>query len=170
MTVIVSLLALILGAIGGLFFAIKSYPGREVKRLIREFRFNEKKEFGEWLHYRTKATHELRIIVKPNCETLYSSTFIDAKGSYLFTLPTIDQYFSIVFINVKTDVVGCITNRELSSKTVVVTTELHIQEKNALKIPEGLTWMIARFGIRSADELQLVHQQQDELKIDKIEA
>ena len=169
MIVIYIIAALITGGISGLLWSIRTFPKREVNRLYSEFKNVENKLDGRWKHYRKKVDHHEKIIVKPNCETLYSTTFMDLKsGGFKLTLPTAELYFSVCFLNEKTDVLKTITNEHLhaSDKTVFLFSTDKNDEANF--IPTGLTWLIVRFGIPTDGNLEAVHKQQNELFIERI--
>jgi hypothetical protein len=169
MIIIYSLSSLLMGVLIGLLWSIRTFPKREVNRLYSEFKNVENKRYGQWKHFRNKVDHNLKIIVKPNCETLYSTTFIDLKsGGFKLTVPSSELYFSACFLNENTDVIKTITNEHLNVSDN--TTLLFSTDKNdeANFIPSGLLWLIIRFGIPADGSIEKVHQQQNELLIERI--
>ena len=167
MIIVYILITLILGFVLGFMMSARSFPSREVIRLLRTFKkegFNE----GEWKHYRELVDHNLKVIVKPNCETLYSTTFIDMKkGEYRLDVPASSEYFSVCFLNQKTETRAIITNQEISesegSHFVLCTTPKN--RNNEIELDKGICWIIVRFGLESEDALEKIHALQDQLKI-----
>jgi hypothetical protein len=162
---IILAICILLGLILGLLFSIKTFPYREIRRLYHIFKSKEKKQESEWLHYRDKVDHNYRDVVKPNCETLYSSTFVNASGSYSLSVPATKSYFSITFLNSDTDVLGYVTNEDLHYGQLVLTTTSHNPKPGVIPLPAGLTWIVARLGMPEEEDLEAVHQWQNQLKI-----
>ncbi len=149
MTVLACIIAATLGFVTGLTVAVYQYPQREIGRLYRIF-VRAGLRHGEWKHFSELIDHNTKLVVKPNCETLYSTTFIDLrKSDYLLSIPPIDSYFSICFINHKTDVQGYVTNADVQtdSSTQFILTSNPRSTERQIFLEQGKHWIIARFGI-----------------------
>lgn len=165
--ILFSLLSLFSGITAGIIISLFCYPGWEVKRLISK----QKKEgylFGEWNHIKTLVDHNLKVIVKPNCETLYSVSFIRKKdGPYILIMPAFDMYFSFAFLNRNTDVIGHITNRDANrnadNKFLISFSEKEISEIKlpGIRLDSKVIWIIGRFEIKKPEDIQLVNKIQD---------
>ena len=73
--IIITFAFLLIGFLAGLIILTQVFPIWEVKRLQKKLA-KEGYDFGKWKHFRELVDHNVKVIVKPNCETLYSSIFI----------------------------------------------------------------------------------------------
>ena len=151
----------LLGLLFGFILAIRTYPRREVNKIYRSFKKENNKE-GEWVHFREKIDYNFRLIVKPNCETLYSSTFINlCDHNYKLVVPKLSDYFSITFINFQTEVLGYITNKDLN---IDQQTEFIISKD---KYNCNLCWIIVRYGLTN-DNFNEIHDLQNNISLVKL--
>lgn len=173
--VLFGVLFLAAGSIAGLAFSLVHFPTWEFKRVLREFR-DEGFDFGSFKHFKDYADHTLRIVPKPNCETLYSGAFIRKQdGPCVLSMPPFDAYFSFVFISSKTDVMGYFTNRDVKpdeeGRILVYfdDRDRHRPEYKditaSIKIDTDMCWIIGRFGIDGPDQLGHVNRVQDAIRI-----
>ena len=174
MIILIYISVFTLGAILGLTIAIRSYPNREVRKVYKAFIEDEKKENGQWLHFTEVVDHSFRVIVKPNCETLYSSTFIKlTENSYELIVPEISEYFSINFLNSDTDIIGTITNQDVNSEkptSILLTNQsLKVNENYpVLNLDTDLCWVIVRYGVPSINRINEVHAIQNKITLKPI--
>jgi hypothetical protein len=169
-----SLLSFLAGISAGIVISVIYYPTWEVSKLIKKQR-KEGFAFGEWNHLKKLVDHHLRVIVKPNCETLYSTSFIKKKdGPYILKMPAFDSYFSFAFLNRNTDVLGYITNRD-SIENKDNTFIIYYNEKEisdikfrGIKLNSKICWIIGRFEIKRPEEIQKVNKIQDAICLIKL--
>ena len=169
--VVFSLLAFFAGIFSGMLVSVFYYPVWEVNKLIRQ----QKKDgfsFGEWNHFKNLVDHHVKVIVKPNCETLYSSTFVRRKdGPYILKMPAFDAYFSFAFLNRNTDVLGYITNRDVIGNQdnifIISYDEKEISDSKlpGIKLNSNICWIIGRFEIKRSEEIHRVNKLQDAIAL-----
>jgi hypothetical protein len=168
MSVIIILSFVIVGFVLGLIVAIRTFPRREINRLYKEFQTVEKLIDGEFKHYSDKVDHTIRVIVKPNCETLYSTTFLNnPKGIYHLTVPETQNYFSVAFLNENTDVLGYITNENLS-KHGASELKIGFDQSNTnvdIQMTAKICWIIIRYGVNNDQELIEARQLQQKTQL-----
>jgi len=174
MTILPTILAfLATGFCAGLIVSIQLYPTMEVKRMFRAFK-REGYLTGDWKHFGEVVDHNIRVIVKPNCETLYSTTFIKPSDTaYSLLIPPYPEYFSIAFLDTNTDVLGYITNKDILPEETIRfiinrTNHLKPNNENTIIVDSDLCWVIARFGIPGNGDLTSVHTMQNNLILKKI--
>jgi len=168
------LISLLSGLITGLIISVLYYPKWEVKKILKQ----QKKEgfkFGEWNHFKTLVDHNFKDIVKPNCETLYSVSFIQRKdGPYILQMPPFDSYFSFAFLNNNTDVLGYITNRDANEKmNSLFLISYDKKEFESLKLPgiildSKICWIIGRFAVNNPAEISLINKTQNSVQLTKL--
>jgi hypothetical protein len=169
-----SLLSLFAGISAGTIISVIYYPMLEVSKLIKKQR---KEGFlsGQWNHFKNLANHHLKVIVKPNCETLYSISFIHKNdGPYILRMPAFDSYFSFAFLNMNTDVLGYITNRDAienkDNTFIIYYDEKEISDVlfHGIKLNSKICWIIGRFEIKSPEEIRKVNKIQDAICLIKL--
>lgn len=168
---LIILLALLSGLLTGLVLSVFFYPKWEMIRLLR----HQKKQgysFGAWNHLKILADHHMRIIVKPNCETLYSSCFIRRyDGPYVLRMPAFDAYYSFAFLNMNTDVTGYITNRDarehVPNEFIIAYTPEDMQRTNlqGIRLNNRISWIIGRFEIKNPEDVTRVNQVQEGIEL-----
>ncbi|MFN8256233.1 MAG: DUF1254 domain-containing protein [Bacteroidales bacterium] len=166
--ILIAILSILPGFIIGLVVSVYRFPQKEVLRLYRIFNKNRLNLNSYWMHYRNVMDHTSRLIVKPNCETLYSTSFIELdKCSYQLKIPEVKDYFSVAFLNKNTEVLGYITNKELNKagETYFI---LSNKKKNHLNnkylfLDTSLCWIIVRFGFSSTEAIKNVNKLQDQI-------
>lgn len=167
-------LSLFAGFIAGMIICLKNYPTWAFDKIYKQFK-EEGFDLGQWKHYKDYADHTLRLVPKPNCETLYSGAFISRNdGPCVLSMPAFENYFSFVFISRKTNVLGYFTNRDAKegedSRVLV-----YFEDKdkncpefkdmeNAIKLDTDMCWIIGRFGIDGPDQLAHVNSIQETIK------
>lgn len=165
------ILSLLAGFITGMIICLKFYPTWALDKIYDQFT-GEGFTLGQWKHYKDYADHTLRLVPKPNCETLYSGVFIHRKnGPCILHMPPFENYFSFVFISHKTDVLGYFTNRDAENgKESRLLVYFDDKDKyrpefrdipNAIKLDTDLCWIIGRFGIDGPAQLAHVNCIQD---------
>ena len=172
---LIILLSLASGLVAGLLLSIRFYPEWEVRKLIRK----QKRlgyPFGVWNHMKILADHHMRLIVKPNCETLYSACFIRKKdGPYVLHMPAFDAYFSFAFLNIHTDVEGYITNShadETRDNDFIIAWRDEDVKQSGLKgirLAGQISWIIGRFEVGGAEDVNMVNAVQEKIMLIKLE-
>jgi len=172
--ILLSLLSLLLGAVSGIMISILQYPKWEVMKIFRKYK-QDGYSFGEWNHLKELADHNMKAIVKPNCETLYSVSFIRrSDGPYILNMPAFDSYFSFAFLGMNTDVLGYITNRdaiENYDNTFIISycaEEISDVMLPGIRLDCDLCWIIGRFEIKRAEDIARVNEIQDGVSLIKL--
>jgi hypothetical protein len=166
-----SLISFFSGISAGIIISIFYYPKWEINKLIKKQ--NEAGfSFGEWNHLKNLVDHHLKVIVKPNCETLYSVSFIQKKdGPYILKMPAFDSYFSFAFLNRNNDVLGYITNRdaiENKDNTFIISygeKEISDIKLRGITLNSEICWIIGRFEIKNTEEIDRVNKVQDAIRL-----
>ncbi len=162
------ILVFITAFIIGIVYSIRTYPKREVAQLFETF-LKEGYKISEWKHFRELVDHHVKYIVKPNCETLYSSTFIRLENdNYKLTIPQVSEYFSVSFLNIDTDVIAYITNLQLNKSlptSFVLSNKPNNKGDNEIILNTNLCWIIVRYGIPSADRIHEIHELQNNIDL-----
>jgi hypothetical protein len=145
-----------------------------MRRLLKEQK-RQGFSYGMWNHLRVLADHHFKVIVKPNCETLYSSCYIRKKnGPVVLRMPAFDAYFSFTFLNMNTDVMGYITNREANEHAVnhfIIAYDQEDRHKVPLKgitLDTNICWVIGRFEVKKPEDIARVHDLQDGIALIKL--
>ncbi len=165
----------VLVAVGSAAWHIYQIPAREFDRLERGFYALQ--DHGEWGHFRQLVDHEFDAIVRPNNDTLYSSTFIDLSGGpLLLTLPeTGDRYYSVQFMDPMTNVYEVISRRTrggAAGQFAILgpnwTGGFFTEVEHVVTAPTDRTWILVRFLIDGPEDLAAVHTLQDQLSLDPL--
>ena len=161
------------GVFAGLVYSLFTYPSGEVRKVLKE-QVKMGYKYGQWNHFRELVDHNFKKVVKPNCETLYSTAFIRRKdGPYILEMPEFDSYFGFTFININTDIMGYITNRDTGRQKVhrfiISYTGDDINEPGmqGITIDSDICWIIGRYEINSPGDIKKVEPVQDSLKLIK---
>lgn len=172
---IYGLLSLLSGFIAGFLFTMNIYPQKELKKVLQHLVKKEGYHFGEWKHVKTFVDHHTRVVVKPNCETLYSLAFIRKKdGPYILKVPEISGYFSFTFINKSTDVCGYFTPRDVKGtgpQCFLISYDENfpdMPEFPGIVIGSRLCWIIGRFGVTNPGDIPVLNKVQDSLELMKL--
>src|SRR5262245_2689495 len=124
-------------------------------------------------HVRTFPTADMRTVVRPNFDTLYSSAWLDlTKGPVVVsTANTGDRYFLLPMLDMWTDVFavpGKRTNGTVAADFALVPPEWNGQLPKGLETidtPTPYVWIIGRTQTNGVNDYQAVHQVQDGYKI-----
>jgi hypothetical protein len=124
-------------------------------------------------HVRTFPTAEMRTVVRPNFDTLYSSAWLDlSKGPVVVsTENTRDRYFMLPMLDMWTDVFaapGKRTNGTGAAAFALVPPEWNGQLPKGLEsidAPTPYVWIIGRTQTNGVQDYQAVHKVQDGYKI-----
>ena len=171
--IIITFAFLLIGFLAGLIILTQVFPIWEVKRLQKKLA-KEGYDFGKWKHFRELVDHNVKVIVKPNCETLYSSIFIQPSlGPFCLIIPPVSGYFCITFLNKNTDVLSYITNKDISDMdqttfNIIFSEKNQSVKENNIYLKSNLCWIIARFGIRANEDVKLIHNLQNNLILNKL--
>jgi hypothetical protein len=124
-------------------------------------------------HVRTFPTAEMRTVVRPNFDTLYSSAWLDlTKGPVVVsTANTGDRYFMLPMLDMWTDVFavpGKRTNGTVAADFAIVPPEWNGQLPKGLEsidAPTPYVWIIGRTQTNGVKDYEAVHKVQDGYKI-----
>jgi hypothetical protein len=124
-------------------------------------------------HARTFPTAEMRTVVRPNFDTLYSSAWLDlTKGPVIVsTANTNDRYFMLPMLDMWTDVFavpGKRTNGTGAADFALVPPEWNGQLPKGLEhidAPTPYVWIIGRTQTNGAQDYEAVHKIQNGYKI-----
>lgn len=174
--ILFSFVAIVIGLMIGLIISVFHYPKWEVRKVLKHLQ-NEGYRFGEWKHVKEFVDHHIKVIVKPNCETLYSLAFIQRKdGAYVLKMPAFNDYFSFAFIDENTNVLGYFTNRDVKSNEdssfLIHSDDDEISNISmpSIKLNSKMCWIIGRFGVNKPEDIPAVNKIQDEIQLVKIKA
>ncbi|MBT7995224.1 MAG: DUF1254 domain-containing protein [Bacteroidetes bacterium] len=172
--ILLILATFLLGGIAGLFVSVLLYPKWEIQKVKRHMK-KEGIGYGEWKHVSKFVDHHTKVIVKPNCETLYSLAFIHKKdGPYKLTMPAFDTYFSFAFLDENTNVQGYFTNTDTienkESSFLIYYDENEILDKSqaCIILDSKLCWIIGRFGVGSLEDIPEVNKIQEAIRLVKL--
>ena len=124
-------------------------------------------------HVRTFPTAEMRTVVRPNFDTLYSSAWLDlTKGPVIVsTANTADRYFMLPMLDMWTDVFavpGKRTNGTVAADFVLVPPEWNGPLPKGLEhidAPTPYVWIIGRTQTNGVQDYKAVHKVQNGYKI-----
>ncbi|MBE0654097.1 MAG: DUF1254 domain-containing protein [Bacteroidales bacterium] len=169
--ILFSLISFLAGGLTGLLIYVPLYPNLEVRKILRKF-LARGNTYGAWDHLMELADHNMKDIVKPNCETFYSVSFIrKADGPYILSMPAFDCYFSFAFLRMNTDVMGYITNRDANpaSANDFIISYSKIENPglrlSGIELDSDVTWIIGRFELTDAENLKRVNEIQGNIKL-----
>lgn len=168
------LAATFLGAVCGLILSIHYYPAWQVRKVRRHLQ-KDGIQYGEWNHVYEFVDHHVKVIVKPNCETLYSLSFIHRDdGPYVIRMPSFRNYFSFAFLDRNADVIGYFTNDDVEEdkSTDFLVYYNDDQSKGvqlpSLKLDSKICWIIGRFGVNNEEEIPAINKLQDDIQLIKL--
>ncbi len=164
------LFSFVLIALGSGAWHIYNVPRVEFERLEAGFSedFNTQ---GAWSHGRELVGPGFTAVVRPNNDTLYSSTFIDlSNGPVLLTVPeTGERYYSVQFMDPMTEVYGVISRRTHGGGggTYAILPPGYSgtipQADDVIEAPNRRAWVLVRYLIDGPEDLPAVHALQDGL-------
>lgn len=160
MIIIFSAIALLTGFLIGIVFSVLRYPLWEVKKIYRAFKA-EGYLCGEFKHFSEKVDHNVKYIVKPNCETFYSVTFLKrGPRVYRISIPPLCDYFSIAFLDMYGNLIKYILNKDISDthETNILISICNPDSENNLNHlrldNKSMTWVIVRYATGIKDNIQ----------------
>ena len=157
-----------------------SFPYYEMARtryLMLDFPLNPQRgEVNTLLHRRSLADHRTRGVTTPNNDTLYSVAWLDLDaGPLALTLPRVaGRYWSLQFMDASSGTAALLGSR-LDGQGGF---ELWVMRDGdprqppagvrVLRLPTRDVWMLARFGLDGAADLQAVHALQDAMRLQPV--
>lgn len=140
--------------------------------LIQNMQVRSSGGWGKLYHMRELATSKVRDVVKPNRDTLYSSTVIDLhNGPVVVYVPAYDKYWNVQMMDNRSDVFGYLGSRTHGTG----------RDTSALIVPPGFTggsahlpmieatsnriWLVYRFLVTSDEDIAVVRKVQDQLTL-----
>lgn len=124
-------------------------------------------------HARGFPDHRFRLVVRPNCDTLYSSAWIDLSAEpIVLSVPDMgDRYYVMPFMDAWTNVFAYVGTRCTGSgpaNYMVVGPNWKgnvPDDVEKIQSPTNLSWLIGRIQANGWDDLPNVHQLQDQLAL-----
>ncbi|MEE4116716.1 MAG: DUF1254 domain-containing protein [Marinilabiliaceae bacterium] len=160
MIIIFCAIALLTGFLMGLGLSVLRYPLWEVKKIYSAFK-KEGYICGEFKHFSEKVDHKVKYIVKPNCETYYSVTFLKrGPRGYRINIPPLCDYFSIAFLDMYGNIIRYIRNKDISDtdETIIrlsICNPVNESNSNNLRLEnKSMTWVIVRYATSIKDNIQ----------------
>ena len=129
---------------------------------------------GGWSHSRNLVGPDFSAVVRPNNDTLYSSTFINlADGPLVLTVPAAgERYYSVQFMDPMTEVYSVISRRSHGGDggTYAILPPGYSGDvppaDEVIEAPNNRAWVLVRFLIDGPEDLAAVHALQDQLVLE----
>lgn len=139
---------------------LRVYPWWEMQR-VRQMSFMTKKAelppSNLWRHTANLVDHKYRGVTTPNCDTLYSGSWLDlAAGPVLIEVPETDlPYWSIAAMDLNTDNIAVMGSRYPNSNKLLVCSP-HFEGPYPkdiawVKSKTNVMWLLARYLIGSEE-------------------
>jgi hypothetical protein len=140
------------------------------KQMLRDYAPNS------LVHSRSLPTHESRVVVRPNNDTLYSTAWFDlSSDAWVLDVPAAaDRYYVLPFMDAWTNVfasVGTRSNKHAASRYLLVGPDWQgdaPSDMEVLRSPTNRVWLIARVEIDKLDDLSELYSFQDQLRVFKL--
>jgi len=151
-------------------------PRVEFERLEAGFLENFEAN-GDWSHGRELVGPDFTAVVRPNNDTLYSSTFINLEdGPLILTVPeTGARYYSVQFLDPMTEVYAVVSRRTHGGGggTYAILPPGYSGDApdtdDVIEAPDNRAWVLVRFLIDGEHDLAAVHTLQDQLSLEYAE-
>lgn len=162
---------------------LHAYPWWEMMRVRQIAQCNLKNplriDSNEWLHSPGLIDHKHRGVTTPNCDTLYSSAWLDLSvGPVLIQVPKTDlSYWSVAVMDLNTDNIAMMGSLHGSTQALLV-----CHQSYAGALPQGLegvpcvrsqsqvVWLLARFLIGTDALLAQAQTVQAGLRLSRADA
>jgi hypothetical protein len=126
-----------------------------------------------FIHRRTLATAQDRVVTTPNNDTLYSAAWLDlARGPVLLTTPDFGtRYWSVALLGMNTDnfaILGTRTHGNAPGRFLIVAPGYLGDTPAATELvrsPSRWTWALARILVDGPADLAAVARSQDAMKL-----
>lgn len=167
--VLVAIALVLFSFAAGLFVRLQVYPQQQFARLYDGI-VERAGAPGIWIHRDTLIEHEFRDIVKPNVDTLYSTTVLDLRDTdYDLEVSGSTRYWSVQMSQENTDVFGYVGSRT-HGYGVAVTTRITRDPgiavgSDAILAPSDKVWLLARFEVEGPTDVERVRTQQQALRV-----
>lgn len=123
-------------------------------------------------HMRFFPDHSFRNVVRPNNDTLYSITWFDLQQQpMIITVPAIDRYYVLPFMDAWTNVFASIGTHSTGSQAgdyALVGPDWSgalPADVEKIQAPTNMVWMIGRIRVNSKEDVPTVAALQDQLAI-----
>jgi len=124
-------------------------------------------------HVRMFPDHLFRLVVRPNCDTLYSSAWIDlSKEPMVLSIPDMgDRYYVMPFMDAWTNVYAYVGKRSTGSGPghyLVAGPDwagTNAEGLQAIQSPTNMTWLIGRIQANGKHDFPNVHRLQDQITL-----
>ena len=128
---------------------------------------------NHFAHIMKFPDHNFRQVVRPNCDTLYSTAWIDLSAEPLIlSVPdTADRYYVMPFMDAYTNVFASVGKRVTGTKSghyLVTGPNWQGEVPEGLEIirsPTNMTWLIGRIQANGKNDFPNVHKLQDQFKL-----
>lgn len=172
--IITFVIVFVLTAVAAAARHVHNMPRAEFARLERAHLAAS--DYGEWRHGRALVDHTFAEVVRPNNDTLYSSSFIDLSesGPLILSLPEMgERYYSVQFLDPMTEVYAVISRQTHDGvggvfEVVRQGSEFDPGEAYAHTIvaPSNRSWVLVRILVDDEDDLAAVHALQDQITLE----
>lgn len=162
---------------GAYLYTFPYFEMARTRHLMLDFPLNPQRgEVNTLLHRRTLADHRTRGVTTPNNDTLYSLAWLDLDaGPLVLTLPRVaGRYWSLQFMDARSSTAALLGSR-LDGEGGF---ELWVMREGdarqpppgvrVLRLPTRDVWMLARFGVDGAADLQAVNALQDAMRLQPV--
>ncbi|MEN8245014.1 MAG: DUF1254 domain-containing protein [Thermodesulfobacteriota bacterium] len=128
---------------------------------------------NHFTHVRVFPDHQFRLVVRPNCDTLYSSAWIDLTTEPLvLSVPDMgDRYYVMPFMDAWTNVFAYVGTRTTGSGPghyMVAGPDWNggiPDGVEKIQSPTNLTWLIGRIQANGMHDFSNVHRLQDQITL-----
>jgi hypothetical protein len=128
---------------------------------------------NHFAHIMDFPDHNFRQVVRPNCDTLYSTAWIDLSAEPLIlSVPdTADRYYVMPFMDAYTNVFASVGKRVTGTKSgQYLVTGPNWQGEvpdglETIRSPTNMTWLIGRIQANGKNDFPNVHKLQDQFKL-----
>lgn len=172
-TTIIGLLLFGISFLMGSYVGIQQYPKQEFNRVLAK---SLKDTGGYWtfLHKEETIDADFKTVVKPAIDFLYSSAVLDAdEGAFVLSIPPINRYWSLQFMEDDTDVFAYVGNRTHGlnkAVKVLIVPPNYKGETHGLETIELTTkkaWLLGRFQVFDKADAPNVRAIQEQITFKK---
>ncbi len=156
------------------------YPTVDMYNILKQYALDKQSpeyraQINEIFHVRQVATPADKAIVAPNCDTPYSTAWVDLRAEPLVLIvPSFeaDRYVSATIFDLYSNIVECIsprTNGREGGKFLLVfqdwQNEMPMGITKVIKVPTQLAFILIRTQLKNQADLNRVHLIQDQFQL-----
>ena len=154
----------------GFFFSLKQFPKNEFTRITQDV-INIKGDSWIFFHTKNIITPDFKEIVKPARDFLYSTATLEAiKGPHVISIPAMDRYYVLQFMENDTDVfayIGSRTHGKNKPQNVLLVPNGYdgpTYDLETIQLKTDMVWALARYQVFNDADVKNVHDIQKEVK------